>query len=157
MKITIDKDLIKNLKYKNILKYFKTTNTVTSISTKTQINRIDEFALTQICDNKPNLYAIYLKESKQWNLKYIGQSKSCYIRQRMRNHLLKKHERTGAQLENVTKAIEEGYEVGLKTVEIYPEELRHYYEQKLIEELKPEWNKNRGSLKTNRLLTSHTL
>ncbi len=95
-------------------------------------------------DNRPNLYGLLTKEPniKDWQLRYVGQTKAKDIRQRLRAHLFKRNNRTGAKLASVNNALENGLEIGIKLMIINPEELRSYYEAKLLnlQELNLDWN-----------------
>jgi hypothetical protein len=92
--------------------------------------------------NKSGVYAIWVITPEQAAIKYIGHTDGKTSRPRIRNHFITKHEKTGAQLENVKDAIQAGNRVGLTFVEIEPAELRLYVEVMLIKEiLSPDcWN-----------------
>lgn len=91
----------------------------------------------------PNIYCLYILENESWKLVYIGQRKRIAIRERLRQHLVKKHIRTGSKLSNVTDHLNRKIMIGLKTISVDPDELRQYYENKLIKDFKPSWNIHR--------------
>lgn len=74
---------------------------------------------------------------------YIGHVGSTQSRQRVRNHLCKKHERTGAQLEQVEATLATQGAIGFSFVEMEPGYMRKPLEDWLIflyqDQLK--WNK----------------
>ena len=80
------------------------------------------------------------KDSNKWNLRYVGQRKSSYIKQRLKEHLVKKHEKTGSKLSKIDDELFQGNEVGIKLMRIEPEELRLYYESKLLANTELDWN-----------------
>ncbi len=148
-KMTIERIIIPEndiLKYNKIEKYFNDKNNVLKVSKNNKI----EFELIQnLIDNsefKPNLYGILIKElnSEEWELKYIGQRKSKFIKDRLRQHLIKKHIKTGAQLDNVNRSLKIGRQIGIKLFAVEPDELRQYYEQKLLQNIQNvNWNKQK--------------
>ena len=79
-----------------------------------------------------NVYAIFVGECEQWTAKYVGQRKSGKLRERMRQHLVKKSEGTGSQLPKVQRAVADGKKIGISYVLIKPESLRHYVEEVII-------------------------
>jgi hypothetical protein len=83
---------------------------------------------------KSGVYAIWVKKETEVSIRYIGHTDGKTSRQRIRNHFITKHDRTGAQLENVKEAIKEKCQVGLTFVEIDPPSLRLYVEMILINE-----------------------
>lgn len=129
----------------DLVKYFKDTDEIITVIPED----LKSFSVIGEIINqsfpRPNLYAIYIrkKDSSQWVLKYIGQRKSKGIKQRLREHLIKKHAKTGSKLELVKKELEAGSDIGIKLAIIIPEELRLYYENKLIVALNPIWNIHR--------------
>lgn len=87
-------------------------------------------AITQ----KPIVYCIWTGPSqKELQCKYIGHVGKKYSRQRLRNHLTKKHERTGAQLKNTIKALSEKYVVGISFIKTEPHYMRKALEDWLID------------------------
>jgi len=44
--------------------------------------------------NNANIYAIYVFESEEWSVRYVGQRKSKDIRERITQHLIKKDKNT---------------------------------------------------------------
>jgi len=95
---------------------------------------------------KGGVYLIFTRNSNtnDWLPIYLGQTKSNYSRQRLRNHLFKKDPRTGSQLENVKDSLLKKHSIGVNFVEIVPEILRHSVEEVLIKKYgnKLNWNKN---------------
>ena len=63
---------------------------------------------------------------------YVGQRKSEKLRERMRQHLVKKHGKTGSQLRCVQRAVADGKKIGLSYVLVQPEALRHYVEESIL-------------------------
>ena len=94
---------------------------------------------------KGGVYLIFTKNSNtsNWLPVYLGQTKSNYSRQRLRNHLFKKDPRTGSQLDNIKKSLSKKQIIGVNFVEIMPEILRHSVEEVLIKKYgeKLDWNK----------------
>jgi hypothetical protein len=91
-----------------------------------------------------NVYAIFtaLKDADEYSLRYIGQTKSKLARTRLTNHLISKHEKTGAKLSKVIDHIQSGGSIKISWISINPESLRHYVEERLIEEHSEcDWNK----------------
>jgi len=95
-------------------------------------------------EERPNLYGLLAKpsNSNHWELKYIGQRKATSLRQRLRTHLVKCNHRTGSKINEVNELLENGFEIGIKLMAIIPNELRLYYEAKLLQskKLKLDWN-----------------
>ncbi len=76
---------------------------------------------------------------------YVGQRKHNRLGERMRQHLVKKHEKTGSQLMKVQRAVADGKKIGISYVLIEPEALRHYAEESIIAERADgelPWNKH---------------
>ncbi|MDN3660370.1 hypothetical protein [Vibrio agarivorans] len=65
----------------------------------------------------------------------------CNYRQRIRNHLITKHEKTGSKLQNIKQAVSGGCQVSVSFISIEPESLRNTIEEELIKKYSPEWNK----------------
>jgi hypothetical protein len=84
-------------------------------------------------DKKHNLYAFYFFESGDWVLKYIGQSKGEYFYQRMKQHFFQPHPKTNS----IYNKIMNEKKIAVKSICVNPEELRQYYEQRLIQLLDP--------------------
>ena len=95
---------------------------------------------------KGGVYLIFTKHSNtsNWSPVYLGQTKSNYSRQRLRNHLFKKDPRTGSQLGNIKKSLSRKHVIGVNFIEIVPEILRHAVEEVLIKKHKENlaWNKH---------------
>lgn len=108
--------------------------------------KIDEVNQELLCavSGKANVYAIFTaqKDSKKFSLRYIGKTTRKLARQRIRNHLIKKDERTGAKLDNVVAHVQSGGSVRLSWVRIEPESLRNYVEEELINRHREaDWNR----------------
>ncbi|RQW61910.1 GIY-YIG nuclease family protein [Vibrio viridaestus] len=91
-----------------------------------------------------NIYAIFTAEnsSDSFKLRYIGKTKKNLARQRIRNHLITKNERTGAKLEKIISHVTSGGSVKISWVSIEPESLRNYIEEELINYHKgADWNR----------------
>lgn len=134
------------LNYKEVENYFTDKNKIFKISENKKIDFELVKDLINQSNTKPNLYGILIKEKgeKEWELKYIGQRKSKFIKDRLRQHLFKKHIKTGAQLDKVKHQLNEGNDVAIKLYSVYPDELRQYYEQKLLQNIKGlSWNKQK--------------
>lgn len=119
--------------------------TINYQSSDTEEAEILNMNLLKKISGKGGVYLIFIKasKSKTWLPVYIGQTKSNYSRQRLRNHLFKKDPRTGSQLENVKESISRKQSIGVNFVEIVPEILRHVVEEVLIKRYgqKLDWNK----------------
>ena len=93
---------------------------------------------------KANVYMLFtaIKGSSDYRLRYIGKTKRKLARQRIRNHLFKKNDGTGAKLEKVKLHVKSGGSVKISWVLIEPESLRNWAEEELII-LHPEadWNR----------------
>ena len=93
---------------------------------------------------KPLVYCIWTgKTQDSFEPKYIGHVGNQQSRQRLRNHLTKKHNRTGAQLKNTILALKEKNVVGISYVITDPHYMRKALEDYLIEKHsdKLQWNK----------------
>jgi hypothetical protein len=98
---------------------------------------------------KFGVYALFEKnKSKVWDVKYIGHTNAKYARQRIRNHLIKKDVRTGAQLSSIQNSVLIGNKIGISFLEIHPGYLRHVVEELLIHKYSERlaWNE-RGKAK----------
>lgn len=95
---------------------------------------------------KVNVYMLFtaLKGSTVYTLRYIGKTTRKFARQRVRNHLFKKHDGTGAKLEKVKAHVKSGGSVKISWVLIEPESLRNWAEEELISS-HPEADWNRGN------------
>lgn len=137
------------LEYNKVLKYFMDTTNVLNITVKNKnsleinFNLIRDFI--ENMTTKPNIYGLLTKTSNsKWELRYVGQRKSKDITQRLRQHLITKHSKTGSQLEKVKKELKTDLQIGVKLISVMPNELRHYYEVKLLQDIKTiDWNINK--------------
>jgi len=108
-----------------------------------ELLRANEDLLSSVA-GRANVYGIFVAQgdSKKYSLRYIGKSKRKLARQRIRNHLFKKHEKTGAKLSKVIDHVQAGGKINVSWVEIEPESLRNFVEEELIS-MHPESNWNR--------------
>ncbi len=95
--------------------------------------------------NGANIYALFIRKSgtgKSWSPVYVGQRKSTGLRERITQHLIKKHVRTGSMLENVKSVVPDGQEIGVSIIKVEPESLRLFVEETIIATYKNElvWN-----------------
>jgi hypothetical protein len=107
-----------------------------------QVTTLNEALLDAIA-GKDGVYSLTLRKSSQenWDFMYVGHTDGKYSRSRIRNHLIKKHEKTGAQLENIRKSVCSGYIVGVSFVKITPRALRLLAEERIIATEKDlKWN-----------------
>jgi hypothetical protein len=91
-----------------------------------------------------NVYAIFTASgsSECFALRYIGKTTKKLARQRIRNHLIKKHEKTGAKLKDVERHIKAGGKLAISWVGVEPESLRNYIEEELIRRhTNADWNR----------------
>jgi hypothetical protein len=95
--------------------------------------------------NSGNVYAIFVREPSKgssWTKVYVGERKSSGLRERITQHLIDKHEKTGSMLEAVKTAVSNGADIGLSFIKVEPESLRLYVEETIIAKHKKElpWN-----------------
>jgi hypothetical protein len=91
-----------------------------------------------------NVYAIFTAkdDSSAFSLRYIGKTTRKLARQRIRNHLIKKNENTGAKLNNIVAHVQRGGLVKISWIKIEPESLRNYIEEELINRHgEADWNR----------------
>ncbi|WP_115124738.1 hypothetical protein [Marinirhabdus gelatinilytica] len=133
------------LKYQEVEDFFVNNENVILVSRNGAIDFSIVTELIKQAESKPNLYGILTKKQfeNNWKLQYIGQRKAKYIRDRLRQHLIKKDIRTGAQLERVNQELKNGGDIGIKLFSVKPDELRQFYEQKLMNKIETLWNKHR--------------
>ncbi|WP_299242220.1 hypothetical protein [uncultured Aquimarina sp.] len=62
------------------------------------------------------------------------------MRDGLRQHLYKRHEKTGAKLDKVKEELTNGSSIGIAVFQVAPDKLRHYYEERLIQSFELEWN-----------------
>lgn len=94
--------------------------------------------------HKASVYAIFTakENSEEYHLRYIGKSTKKLVRQRIRNHLIKKHKDTGAKLPQVIEHVKNKGKVKISWVGIEPESLRNFVEEELIQRHKESsWNR----------------
>lgn len=93
---------------------------------------------------KANVYVIFTatKNSDAYILRYIGKTKKKLARERIKNHLIKKHEKIGAKLSEIIAHVQTGGKVKISWVTVEPESLRNYIEEELINKYKQaDWNR----------------
>jgi hypothetical protein len=108
--------------------------------------------LLNATSGNPIVYCIWTGKTPDSLLKkYIGHAGKDIARQRIRNHLTKKHERTGSQLEKVINQLNSKNYIGISMVTIEPAYMRKALEDWLIEKNSEtlEWN-NIGRKKTKK-------
>lgn len=91
-----------------------------------------------------NVYAIFTapKNSGTYSLRYIGKTTRKLARARLKNHLIKKNDGTGAKLNEIKSHVLAGGTVKIAWVKIHPESLRNYIEEELIQKHKEaDWNR----------------
>ncbi len=107
-----------------------------------KITEINEGLLSKI-SGSANIYAIFISEKgTKYKLVYIGQTSPKYARERLRNHLIKKHKDTGAKLNKVTEHVKNGGKIKIAWISIHPVSMRHFVEAELIKKhrKKLQWN-----------------
>jgi hypothetical protein len=82
--------------------------------------------------NIPIVYCIWVSDGSEPRPIYVGHSSASYSKQRFTNHFIKKHEKTGAQLEKLIKAVSEGKRIGVSFLKIEPDYMRKPLEEWLI-------------------------
>jgi hypothetical protein len=106
--------------------------------------------LTKI-SGSANVYAIFTAAcgEKKHSLRYFGKTTKKLARQRITNHLFRKHEKTGSKLAQVIAHACDGGAVEIAWVEVHPESLRNYLEEELIlRHPEADWNReNRAKIK----------
>lgn len=93
---------------------------------------------------RANVYMLFTakKDSEDYRLRYIGKTTQKLSRQRIRNHLFKKHAETGAKLDNIIQHVQSGGSVKIAWVSIEPESLRNWAEEELIScHPEADWNR----------------
>ncbi len=108
-----------------------------------QLERLNEHVLKLVAGNA-NVYAIFVRQScaESYQLRYIGKTTNRLARQRIRNHLIAKHAKTGSVLDKVKEVVKAGGAISISWVKVEPESLRNYLEEELIKR-HPEayWNR----------------
>ena len=93
---------------------------------------------------RANVYMLFtaMKYATDYKLRYIGKTTRKLAKQRLRNHLFKKHKGTGAKLEAVKSHVKEGGTMKISWVTIEPESLRNWAEEELISSHpEADWNR----------------
>jgi hypothetical protein len=100
-----------------------------------------------------NLYAIFTSKdgTSESVLRYFGKTTKKLARQRVTNHLFRKHEKTGSKLAQVIAHACDGGTVEIAWIEVHPESLRNYLEEELIlRHPEADWNReNRVKIKSS--------
>ncbi|WP_088915890.1 GIY-YIG nuclease family protein [Granulosicoccus antarcticus] len=110
--------------------------------------------LLESVSGRANIYAIFIRDinSDEFTICYIGKTTRNLPRSRIRNHLIKKHEKTGAKLSRIIDHVQGGGSVKIAWAEIEPQSLKNCIEEELIR-LHPEssWcpSENAKRLKSN--------
>jgi len=91
-------------------------------------------ALLAKISRSANLYAIFTAACgvKKHSLRYLGKTTQKLARQRIRNHLFRKHEKTGSKLARMVAHACNGGSVEIAWISVWPESLRNYLEEELI-------------------------
>ncbi len=91
-------------------------------------------ALLEQVSGSASLYAIFTAGlgDRKHALRYIGKTTKKLARQRLTNHLFRKHEKTGSKLSHVVAHVRDGGAVLIAWVEVDPESIRNYLEEELI-------------------------
>ena len=93
---------------------------------------------------KANVYAIFERAGcdGSWSVVYVGKSKRNEMRTRIQNHLISKNKKTGAKLNNVIEAIQDGKSIGVNFILVEKESLREFIEQSIFTNRKEKswWN-----------------
>jgi hypothetical protein len=145
MNLKVKPELIMQLEldFKKTVRYFSSNKNIIDV-TKIIDGKliIDQEKFETIFSNGlPNLYSIFAYENNIWVLKYIGETKKSISRTRLRNHLIKKHDKTGSKLAKVNELLAQNIKIGIKSIKLNHEELRLYFEEKLINSFKElPWN-----------------
>lgn len=126
---------------------FSTKNQIIIKYTNNDIRTFDEKnqTLLKSISGKAIIYSIWIgKEKEDLEIKYIGHANGKISRQRIRNHLCKKHGKTGAKLLKVKDALENGANIAISIIEIRPEYMRKAFETWIIQKYKSSlpWNIN---------------
>lgn len=133
------------LQYDKVKSYFEDAQDVLQVSNSGKIDIVNFNKLLTSFSSQPNVYGLLTrgKIDSKWRLRYVGQRKSKGIRQRLREHLFKCAEKTGSQLKNVQDELSKGNEIGLKLLSVNHDELRHFFESRLINDIETDWNTQR--------------
>lgn len=105
---------------------------------------IENATLLENTSKEANIYMLFTAKnnSTTFELRYIGKTTKKLARQRLRNHLFKKHDDTGAKLDQIISHVTEGGSVKVSWVKIEPESLRNWAEEELIfSHPEADWNR----------------
>ena len=121
-------------KHQIVIKYTK--NNVLSFDKENQ-------ELLKSISGKAIIYSIWIGK-EDLKIKYIGPANGRISRQRIRNHLCKANNKTGAKWLKVEEALENGDKIAVSIIEIQPEYMRKAFETWIIQEHKSAlpWNIN---------------
>jgi hypothetical protein len=117
-----------------VIKYFDFDHTTFDANNQELLNAIS---------GQPIVYCIWTGTSQiTLSPKYIGHAGSKISRQRVRAHLTKKNEATGAQLDRIKEVLKEKKCIGISIVRIEPAYMRKALEDWLIDKRSEilEWN-----------------
>jgi len=105
--------------------------------------KANDALLSRISGNA-NVYMLFTagKGQSAYRLRYIGKTKRNLARERIKNHLFKKHEDTGAKLAKVMSHVRAGGKIKISWVSIEPQSLRNWAEEELISKHpEADWNR----------------
>ena len=107
-------------------------------------DNLNQKLLSEISGNSV-VYCIWVDGSNGLIPLYVGHVDGKYSRQRIRNHLTKKNENTGAKLDYVVAELENQKKIGISWLKIEPAYMRKVLEDWLIvknaNETRLTWNK----------------
>ena len=115
-----------------------------------ELARVNEQLLSD-ASGVANVYMLFTapRDDSNYRLRYIGKTTRKLARQRLRNHLFKKHDGTGAKLSSVMAHVRAKGTVRLSWATIEPESLRNWAEEELIS-AHPEADWNRENVRKSR-------
>ncbi|EHA15430.1 hypothetical protein [Halomonas sp. HAL1] len=135
---------IKEIEYPHDLR--KKSNMVAWEQYYKEIDALNEDIFSAL-NGRAGVYAILTaRPTKEWHLRYIGQTDVRGSKQRIRSHIVwrnkstKSGKFTGSKFDEVQHAVVCGADIAISFVEIAPASLRHYVEEILIKTKQPEWN-----------------
>jgi hypothetical protein len=111
-----------------------------------EIKKLNEEFLASL-RHRANLYCIFVRApgpDSPWKPFYVGERKSTGLRERVTQHFIEKHHKTGSMLEAIKTAVASGQEIGFSFVKVQPDSLRLFVEETII----AEWKK-KGELPWN--------
>ena len=87
-----------------------------------------------------HVYAIRVLENNVWRLVYIEASKS--LRQRIGEHMIEKNGNMGSRIDDVKTIVRKRRRIAVSYIEVKPESLCGFVEEKIISSTNPPWNKH---------------